>query len=365
MSGIDEVEHLTTEQVERILEIVQDADAIVVGGQSLNLWVRHYGLDRTLFADAGPFTSKDIDFFRNEQAAERLATSLVDGQIIIPRAGKRPVPESRHGEVPQEVLADSSIDDTTSNAAVVIGVLDDRKVKVDFMHSILGVEESSIQNNFVALQGELRSGGTVSIMLMHPLDVLRSRVANINRLGRHDELPVRQARAAVEVVRAFVDELLEMDEWRAAQKVLLDLFYVVRDQCMRHPAFLRHGIDPLPVMRDFMNDPGFDPRWREKALGSSVARLDKMRQAMIPAAVPPYPAETHVHKVSADGRTVIVRVIDPATGEPGAVDNPLGPARVAPDGSHYALAGEEMSEAEWRERVGADATSDADAPQPT
>jgi hypothetical protein len=76
--------HLTHEQVARILELVQETDAIVVGGQSLNIWAVHYLGHNPNLSSFAPFTSKDLDFYRNPAAAERLAEAL-GGTIYLPR----------------------------------------------------------------------------------------------------------------------------------------------------------------------------------------------------------------------------------------------------------------------------------------
>jgi hypothetical protein len=320
-------EHLTTEQVERILEIVEDADAVVVGGQSLNLWVRHYGADRPEFAGQGPFTSKDLDFYRNEAAAVKLADALVDGEVL------RPGPE-----------------DATPNAAVVVGMLGDRSIEVDFMNTVLGVDERSIQNNFVTLSGTTSSGKNIHIMLLHPIDTLRSRLANVNVLGRNDDHSVRQARAAIKVSRFFIDDLLRYGDTKRAQSMLHDMQYVTREHCMRRPAFEKHGLDTLPVMRAFLADERLDERWRTKVLAHSVERLEAARLSLSKAEVPDYPKDTHNHKTSPDGRNVVVRAIDPSTGAPGKVDNPVGPAMVTPSGPKWLLDGVEFSEQEWRDQ---------------
>jgi hypothetical protein len=332
-----EPNHLSPEQVQRILEIVQDAGPILIGGQALNIWVRHYRLLGPEFFDDAPFTSKDIDFFRNEEAARLLQSHLVESKLLIPKA-----------------------EDATPNAAKVVGTLGDREVEVDFMNNVLGTDERSVEENCVTLNiRHAASGDQIQVTLLHPLDVLRSRLANVNTLRRTDDHSLRQAKAAVEVIHHFADELLRLSADKMAQELLHDLAYVIRDHCMRHDAFRQHGIDALPVMHSFMDDTRLDDRWRSLSLTPAIERLEAARRAMAPAQVPDYPAETHTHKVSADGGTVVVRELDRAIGKLGKVDNPIGPAYVGPDGVRYALGGVFLSEADWQARMDAN-----DAPRP-
>ena len=166
MSGQDgssPASHLTEEEVLCLIDIVEEFDPVVVGGQAVNLWVQFFRGGRPGFLGDRAFTSKDIDFYRNQEAAERLADEL-GGQVFVPRPG-----------------------DATPNAAVVVGKLGERTITVDFMATVLGVEGRRVTNNQVMI--EARSPLTnrpIRILLLHPLDCLRSRLANINTLKRHD-----------------------------------------------------------------------------------------------------------------------------------------------------------------------------------
>jgi hypothetical protein len=250
----DERPHLTAEQVVRILEIVQDTDAVIIGGQSINLWARHYERRDPDLAARGPFTSKDIDFYGNSDAASKLAQAL-GANLYLPQ-----------------------LDDQTPNAALVIGTLDDRKVEIDFMRAVLGVEDASIKNNFVTLCGRNpQSGAEVRLMLLHPLDCLRSRLANINRLKREDELSLRQAAIAIDILKNFIEELLAAGERKRAQTTLHDLFYVTRDEFIQSGLAQKHGnLNPLPAMQAFIGHPVLDERWRNYNLAAMIGRLEQM-----------------------------------------------------------------------------------------
>ena len=77
------------------------------------------------------------------------------------------------------------MDDHTPNAAVIVGTIGERTIKVDFMHSILGVDHRSIENNFITLSGKHQTTGKeIDILVLHPLDCLSSRLSNINDLRR-------------------------------------------------------------------------------------------------------------------------------------------------------------------------------------
>lgn len=227
-------------------------DPIIVGGQSVNIWAEYYSdRDRELF-DIGPFTSDDVDFFRNREAARQLAARLDNGTILLPTAS----------------------DFGTPNSAVVLGELNGRHIAVDFMASVLGVDDESIMDNFVMIEGSF-GASTIKLLVMHPLDCVRSRLTNINVLHRYDRHSIVQGIASVRILENYLEDLLGENNFRAAQRILKDLQFVVRDQHIGRPSHERFGedLDLLPLMDRFCDHPGLDSRWREHVLKRSIGRL--------------------------------------------------------------------------------------------
>lgn len=229
----------------------------MVGGQAVNLWASHYLGAFPALKDYAPFTSKDIDFFKNPEAAEHLADAI-DGDLYLP-----------------------DYDDATPNAALVIGFLKKCRIEVDFMRAIVGVDDNSIRNRAITLAGPSPiDGAPVLIRVMHPLDCVRSRLANINVLKRTDDLAVRQATVSILVLGHFIAELLGRKSRMAikeAQDTLQDLEYVIRND---HKGRISHldddiALKPETVLRQFLDHDGLDVRWRENLLAKALARTEK------------------------------------------------------------------------------------------
>lgn len=71
------------------------------------------------------------------------------------------------------------------------------------------------------------------------------------------------------------------------------------------------------------------------------------RENLVPKVkTPKFPAGTHRAFYSKDGRTVVIKERD-ATGRFDKISNPLGPAKVGPEGSFHYLGGTRMSAADW------------------
>jgi hypothetical protein len=245
-------DHLDADEVLQIIDFMADCDPIIVGGQSVNIWAEYYAPRDPALGLMGPFTSKDVDFYQNRQAAEQLAEHLDDGQILLP-----------------------GVDDAgTPNAAVVVGNLCNRRIYVDFMAAVLGVDDNSITRNFVSIEGVLPSGRSLTLCLMHPLDCVRSRLANINRLKRYDHQSLRQAMASLSVLGHFIDDLLALGDTRAAQKSLHALPYVVRDMHLGRATYTRFGgnLDFFALLDRYADDERLDPRWRERTFKRAIER---------------------------------------------------------------------------------------------
>jgi hypothetical protein len=161
-------------QIPRLLAL--RPDAVLVGGQSLAAWAAALGIRPGPPLD--PYVTSDIDFLGSRRVARELADKL-DAELLVPPA-----------EDPVQV-----------NAAVLL--LRDPlggRILVDFLNAVVGLDASKIRKRAL----EVEAFGTV-FRVMHPIDCLESRVANLHLLpSKRNEIGVAQARLAVEIVHAFV-----------------------------------------------------------------------------------------------------------------------------------------------------------------
>ncbi|MGY3407312.1 hypothetical protein ACVWZV_003425 [Bradyrhizobium sp. GM5.1] len=251
MNDSKPLDHLTADQLATILEYIEEVDAILVGGQSLAVWARWFLARYPQIARVYSISSEDVDFYANAAAAKKFAERLGSARIFI--------------APPFE---------NSPNAAVVEGELGDRKVRIDFMRNILGVDPKSIKKNFVTLSRPARDGGKpINILILHPLDCLRSRLSNVNDLHREDPHSVSSARAAVLVVEAFIDDHLRRGDFRQAQAMLMNLYYIARDRSLGKMSHLKFGIDPGDILLKFRLDLRLAQTWRTNQLASAIERL--------------------------------------------------------------------------------------------
>lgn len=148
--------------------LLDDHNAAIVGGQALNIWATHY-YDQAPeeLARSAPYTSKDIDYYGNRNAAEALANAL-QGDVDFP-----------------------SPDDHTPNTAVAIVDLNGRRREIDFLGDLAGVPERVMSGNLATVDRTwpVDDDADARVRLLHPLPILMSRAGNIVMPRREKTVP--------------------------------------------------------------------------------------------------------------------------------------------------------------------------------
>jgi hypothetical protein len=168
---------LTPAEVDRILRIC-GAHALLVGGQALAAWA--------VFYDVQPVG-----------VLSRVVT--MDADFI----GTRDIARALHRQLghPWKVR-EGTLDDAGGQVAKVYATVPEEGIKqVDFLSGIVGLDTQKIRGR--ASELELADG--VVVHVLHPLDILESRLRNLAALSsKQNAIGVEQARLAVQVVRAFI-----------------------------------------------------------------------------------------------------------------------------------------------------------------
>jgi hypothetical protein len=240
---------LTSEEVERILKVC-GPHALLVGGQALATWVVYYGIQPA--GELSRVVTMDADFIGSNETAQKLQRSL--GQ-------------------PWK-LQKASLDDLGPQVAKVYAILPEHGIKqVDFLSGIVGLDTDAIRRR--ASQLRLEDGTTVQVL--HPLDVLESRLRNLDALpSKRSAIGVAQARLAVSVVRAFIERYMsEAGNPRTVRQAVKRVERLALDTRLSRVAFM-YDIDVLaaiPVERIAYS------RFREEQWPRILARLNTKRAA--------------------------------------------------------------------------------------
>lgn len=223
--------------VRRVLEAAAQ-DLILVGGQALAYWMDHYGIRDT--GSTTPAVSRDVDFFTRDPANSRPLT-------VFARAigGRAEIQEA-------EAL-------TALVGSAIAPAHDDLIYNVDLLHSVIGLDRAHVEANAVSAP---LPGLDTTVRVMHPLDVLQSRNANLHVLKeKQDEAGRRQLQLAIEVARAWLEEQIDALErqeglsQRERERAIFDVIgavdqYSAEDAARKNAE--RYGIflaDAIPAWR--------------------------------------------------------------------------------------------------------------------
>jgi hypothetical protein len=189
---------------------------VLVGGQALAFWADHLAVERP--AALVPTVTADADFIGDATLARALGDRL-GWETWVP-----------------------SIDDATvQTGKVTHRVSGGRTKQVDFLSGVVGLTTKDVLRR----AAELMVPGVGLVRVMHPIDVLDSRIQNLHLLPeKRNAIGVAQAELAVDMTRAFIDRQVQELGEKPSLKLLERVAEIATDIAAVR-VFLRFGIDPL------------------------------------------------------------------------------------------------------------------------
>ncbi len=209
---------LTPQDVRKILSICSPR-GLLVGGQALAFWSDHLQVERPVNLLSG--VTADADFIGDSVLAKDLAKRL-GWQIWIP-----------------------ALDDSTPQTGKVTHRTKSGEVKqVDFLSGVIGLTTKDLARRAIELEipeiGHLR--------VIHPIDVLDSRIQNLHLLPeKRTDAGIAQGQLAVDVARAFIRQEIAARDERSGLRLLERVAEIASDIAAVR-VFLLYGIDPLKAV---------------------------------------------------------------------------------------------------------------------
>jgi len=206
---------LSREDLRSILKVCS-TEGVLVGGQALGFWADHFVLRRP--TDLVAAVSADADFIADGELARKLARAL----------GWKPwIP---------------GFDDATFQTGKVTQRLPDGSIKqVDFLAGVAGLATEDVVRR--ALEMDVPEIGRLRVM--HPIDVLDSRIQNLALIPeKRTRAGVSQARLAIDVARAFIGAEIDERGEKKALKLLERIAVIAADEGALS-VFVQYEIDPL------------------------------------------------------------------------------------------------------------------------
>lgn len=189
--------NLTPEDLKDVLSQLQAAglDAIIVGGQAVNLWAYHYSADNPELLEWMPFSSEDLDFFGGRVEA-MLCHEVLGGQVVLNRDF-----------------------DPSPNAGVVLVNRGDRQLRIDVLASVYGLNDAEISNTARTLMGLDRLSG-VSVKVLHPVLCLEGKLRCLRGLPQNGRQDLKHVQISLLVVRQVLKETCQDLDPRVGLKML-------------------------------------------------------------------------------------------------------------------------------------------------
>jgi len=185
LSGLSEVP-ISKEVVHQLLSRIPQ-DLILVGGQALAFWIDHYLIDAALpSGEDEAYVSRDVDFLGTREHIALLA-EIISGKTAYP---------------PKKALT------ILCGQVFVIDKTAKTFMNIDVIHRIgnMSTEEVSRRAVSVSVEGN-------SFLVMHPLDVLVSRVENYRGIAdKRSTNGLRQIQLSIEVANQYLLKTIERDE---------------------------------------------------------------------------------------------------------------------------------------------------------
>jgi hypothetical protein len=176
------------DMVQRVLECAPP-DVVLIGGQALAYWMGYYAVQSPSNETAA--ISRDVDFFTpdasNAEPLNRFAHAI------------RGRAEIRHNRGLSALIG-----------SAVASAEEGRVYNVDLVHDVVGLTRDSVDANAVSVPVP---GTRITLRVMHPLDVLQSRNANLHSLvEKQDEAGRLQLCLAIEVARVYLEQQMDTIE---------------------------------------------------------------------------------------------------------------------------------------------------------
>jgi hypothetical protein len=242
---------LTEEEKDTILSYC-GPEPLLVGGQALAFWAVWFKIESP--ADLGDKVTTDADFIGSRANAAALNKQL------------------------HWTIWEPSFDDATPQTAKLSKRVDNNGIKqIDFLSSIIGLDTNEIRTRAV----EITLPPKAQISILHPIDVLTSRLKNLQHLpGKQNKIGVAQAQLAIKTTMAFLDTLLAPSHRRQLLASIEHIAEVALDESLGS-TLDRYGLDPLksiPVEK--IKVPEFKAmRWPQLLEASRSARELRAKNA--------------------------------------------------------------------------------------
>lgn len=232
------MEKISPEDLLQIFLDLQEAelDAVIVGGQAVNLWANHYSDRAPELAAYLPFASEDLDYYGGRVEAVTCHDAL-GGTLFLNRDF-----------------------DPSPNAGLVLVDREVGQLRIDFLASIFGLNDAEIVGTAQPFVGKGKLLG-MQAKVLHPLLCLEGKLSCLRGLPQSDRQDLKHVSISIYCVRELLRSVCANDHPRPGLK----LTERVLEDALREDAlstWFRYGVHvesavPIDTIQQFS-----DERWQ-------------------------------------------------------------------------------------------------------
>jgi hypothetical protein len=191
------MEKLTPENLREILIKLQavDLEVVVVGGQAVNLYAYQYYQKIPKLWQYMPFASEDLDFYGGKIEAV-ICQEILGGQLIL-----------------------NQDFDPSPNAGIVLVNYQNKTLRIDFLASIYGLNDSEIIATSLTFCGQNQLEN-IKLKVLHPILCLEGKLRCLRGLPQHNRQDLKHCQILIICVNQFLAEFINDNLPRTSLKLI-------------------------------------------------------------------------------------------------------------------------------------------------
>lgn len=179
------MDKLTPEQLYDIFIKLQEIDleAVVVGGQAVNLYAYQYVKVAPQLEQYLPFASEDLDFYGGKIEAI-ICQEILGGRVILNR--------------------DFS---PSPNAGILLVDYQDKTLRIDFLASVYGLNDTEVTGTALTFLGQDKLAN-IKLKVLHPLLCLEGKLRCLRGLPQQSRQDLKHSQIMIICVNHFLRDLI-------------------------------------------------------------------------------------------------------------------------------------------------------------
>jgi hypothetical protein len=167
-------------EIKPALQALAQTDAVVIGGQAVNLWAEHYQADSPPWNELRPYTSFDLDVLGSRADVLKCSEAL-DVEPFFP--------------LPAE---------NTANSGKIVAQIGGTDFEIDFLHSPYGLSPAEIRELARNITFE-----NIPLKVLHPLHCVESKTVNLAAMPQNtgERQDLKHLRLSIAILRAYLRDL--------------------------------------------------------------------------------------------------------------------------------------------------------------